>query len=366
MIRLLLVSLLYLRTVFAAVPASALSHQAIAATDELETRVDQIMSAFDGTRRPGASVLVVRNGEVLLAKGYGEAHLREGRAVTANTNFRIASVSKAFTAMAIMILKERGLLSFDDKLHTHISEFPEYGDQITIRHLLNHTSGLRDYEDLIPSSQTEQISDEDVLHLLKSQRSTYFAAGDQYRYSNGGYCLLALIVERVSKLSFAKFLEQEIFQPLGMTTSVAYEKGISEVVERAYGYSSDGQGWRMTDQSVTSATLGDGGIYTSVADMVFWDRALQQGGLVSAETFAESVTPGRLNSGQSTSYGFGWSLDSYAGMKRMSHTGGTIGFRTAIQRYTDKNISVVVLTNRAESSPWTLAERIVDAVLLAD
>jgi CubicO group peptidase (beta-lactamase class C family) len=329
----------------------------------LEERIDEIMSAFDGENRPGASVLVVKNGDVLFVKGYGEAHLGEGRAVTALTNFRIASVSKAFTAMAIMILKDKGLLTFDDKLRSYIPELPAYAQRITIRHILNHTSGLRDYEDLMPSSQTTQVSDEDVLGLLKTQRSTYFEAGEQYRYNNSGYCLLTLIVKRVSGLSFAKFLEQEIFSPLGMNTSVAYEKGISEVVERAYGYSAAGQGWRMTDQSVTSSTLGDGGVYTNVSEMVHWDRALRPGGLVSAETFAEAVTAGRLNNGQFTNYGFGWLLDSYAGMKRMSHTGGTIGFRTAFQRYTDKKISIVVLTNRAESSPWTLAERIFDVVL---
>src|SRR5262249_40168200 len=156
-------------------------------------------------------------------------------------------------------------------------ELPAYADAITVCHLLTHTSGLLDYEDLIPDGTTKQVHDIDALHLLANQTTTYFPPGTQYRYSNTGYAFLALIVERVSGQRFAEFLRTHIFEPAGMKNTVAFEEGISTVSNRSFGYSRDGSSWKRTDQSLTSAVLGDGGIYTSVDDLVHWIAWLEAG-----------------------------------------------------------------------------------------
>ena len=170
----------------------------------------------------------------------------EGVTASSATNYRLASVTKQFTAMAVMQLIEAGKLSFDDTLTTVFPDFPEYGSHITIRHLLNHTSGLRDYEGLIPSGQSEQVHDRDILALYKQQSSGSFTAGSRYRYCNGGYVLLGVIVETASGETFAGYLKKHIFEPLGMKNTVAFEDGISTVPNRAFGYSRQGSGFAKT------------------------------------------------------------------------------------------------------------------------
>jgi CubicO group peptidase (beta-lactamase class C family) len=326
-------------------------------------QIDRLFSAYDRPNVPGASVLVVKDGAVIYQKGYGASDLEAGELADEATNYRLASLTKQFTAMAIMMLKEDGVLNYEQTLTEVLPDFPSYGSRIKIRHLLNHTSGLRDYEDLIPSGQREQVKDRDVVELLKRQTSTYFTPGSSYRYSNSGYATLAHIVQTVSGMRFAEFLEERIFAPLGMAATVAYENGVSTVAHRAYGYTSNGGGWDRTDQSVTSAVLGDGGVYTSPVDYFKWDQALYTETLVSAETLAEAFTPGRLSGGARTSYGFGWMLDTYRGHRRIHHTGSTIGFRTAVQRFPDQHLTVLVLVNRANASPWDVAEQIADLYL---
>lgn len=328
-----------------------------------DRRIDQLMARYDRARGPGASVAVVKDGVLVHAKGYGLANVESEEKVGELTNFRLASVSKAFTAMAIMILKEQGKLNYDQKLTDVLPDFANYGRNIKIRHLLNHTSGLRDYEGLIPSGQTRQIKDEEVVALLSRQSGTYFTPGSSYRYSNSGYVTLGVIVGKVSGLRFSEFVAEHIFKPLAMTGSVAFEDGLNQVEHRAYGYTASGSGFRRTDQSVTSATLGDGGIYTSATDYPKWDAALYSEQLVSSETLKEAFTPGRLNNGSSTGYGFGWEIGSLSGHRRVSHTGSTIGFRTAVQRFPDDRLMVLVMINQADTAPWDLASQIAQLYL---
>src|SRR5712691_868589 len=231
-------------------------------------QIDRLMRNYAGAV-PGASVLVVRDGKVVLRKSYGMANLEDRIAATPDTNYRLASMTKQFTAAAILMLAERGKLTLNDPITKYLA-LPTYANAITIRQLLTHTSGLLAYEDLIPPGTTRQLKDADVLDLLAKESTTYFAPGTHYRYSNTGYAFLALIVERASGMRFADFLRENIFTPAGMRASVAFEEGISTVPRRAYGYSSSDGGWHRTDQSLTSAVLGDGGIYNSVDDLVHW------------------------------------------------------------------------------------------------
>lgn len=322
-------------------------------------------------------MLVVRHGKPVFQHGYGVTDLRTLHAIDAETDFRLASFTKQFTAMCIMLLVHDGKLRYDDHLTDIFPEFPAYGRPITIRNLLNHTSGLPDYEDLLerqypntPDEQIPQIHDAGVLKLLEQETASKFPAGSRWEYSNSGYVVLGLIVEKVSGKPFAEFLEERIFAPLHMTGTLAYEKGKNVVPRRAYGHSKEKDGWRETDQSSTSATLGDGGIYTSLDDLAKWDLALRNHTLLSEGEMRPALTPveptagpAKNPDGSPVTYGFGWYLDPYRGHRRMWHSGETAGFRTVIERFPDDDLSVIVLSNRTDMDVKELALKVVDLYL---
>jgi len=329
-----------------------------------------------GTSAPGAAVMVIQNGRVVYERGYGVTDLRTLHKIDEHTNFRLASLSKQFTAMAVMLLVHDGKLHYDESLTEIFPEFPAYGKSITIRRLLNHTSGLIDYEDLmaeeyrnIPDEEIPQIHYDGVLKRMEQVKTTKFPPGTQWAYSNSGYCVLAMVVEKVSGKRFGDFLQDRIFTPLHMDQTVAYEKGKNEVSNRAYGHTPQGTGWRETDQSSTSATLGDGGVYTSVADMSRWEEALRRHTLLSETEMEPALTPVQPSGGparekgHAVSYGFGWFLDPYRGHPRMWHYGETMGFRTAIQRFPSDGLTVIVLCNRADFAAPELALKTADLYL---
>lgn len=333
------------------------------------SRVDAIFREYAQRGAPGASVMVIRDGKVLFKKAYGLANLEEKTPCATDTNYRLASITKQFTAAAVMLLVERKKLSYDSTLSDLFPGFPVYGRQITVRHLLNHTSGLTDYEDLITKETTAPLKDAQVLELLKRERGTYFPPGTKFQYSNSGYAMLALIVEAVSRMSFATFLEQNVFEPLGMRDTVAYEKGISNVRRRAYGYGkrADGAGgFENKDQSLTSSVLGDGGVYSSVEDLYKWDQSLYTDRLLSRASLREAFTPGVKINDQGEGYGFGWFTETYRGLRTVWHYGSTTGFRTAIERFPDQRFTVIVLVNRNEADAHLLARKLVDLYLFGD
>ena len=355
----------------------ALAYSAVTASAQVSsTQIDAIFASLKSSNTPGAAVLVVRNGRPVFRRGYGVTDLRTLRPIDAKTNFRLASFTKQFTAMCIMLLARDGKLHYDDHLTDFFPEFPAYGKSITVRNLLNHTSGLEDYGELLmkqypdtPPEKVPQILDAGVLKLLEQQTSGKFAPGTKWEYSNSGYAVLAMIVEKVSGRPFGQFLHERIFVPLKMKTTLAYEKGKNEVPHRAYGHSKNDGAWRETDQSPTSAVLGDGGIYSSLDDLAKWDRALRDHTLLSEAEMRPALTPVQPTDAPSklddraVSYGFGWFLDPYQGHKRMSHDGGTIGFRTTIQRFPDDKLTVIVLANRTDIDPEELALKLADLYL---
>jgi len=343
------------------------------------SQIDALFSKFTNPREPGCAVLVIKDGKTVFRKGYGITDLRSLHAITPQTNFRLASLTKQFTATAIMLLVRDGKLRYDDHLSNVFPDFPPYGKAITIRHLLNHTSGLVDYEDImekqsagVPDETIPQIKDAGVLELLKHQTRTKFPPGTRWDYSNSGYVVLAMVVEKKSGMSFGDFLQQRIFKPLEMNGTIAYEKGKNEIANRAYGHTLNAGVWRETDQSSTSATLGDGGIYTSLDDLEKWDRALTGRTFLTAKEMTAALTPPATTSGGPIQkrdgslaplYGFGWFLDPYRGHRRYSHYGETVGFRTAIQRFPDDALTVIVLANRSEVDAPALAERVANLYL---
>lgn len=322
-------------------------------------------------------MLVVRNGKAVFRQGYGVTDLRTLHRIGPDTNFRLASFTKQFTAACIMLLARDGRLHYEDRLTDIFPEFPEYGKPITIRNLLNHTSGLPDYEDLLTAqypntvpAEIPQILDAGVLKLLEQQAAGKFPPGSRWEYSNSGYAVLAMIVEKVSGKPFGEFLHDRIFAPLHMNDTLAYEKGKNEVPHRAYGHSRENDTWRETDQSSTSAVLGDGGIYSSIDDLAKWDRALRRHMLLSEVEMQPALTPvqtsagpASLPGGKQVSYGFGWFLDPYQGHQRMSHNGETVGFLTTIQRFPQDDLTVIVLANRTDIDPEQLALKVADLYL---
>lgn len=340
-------------------------------------RIDAIFAPLKSSKAPGAAVLVVRDGKPVFLRGYGVTSLRNGHQIAPETDFRLASFTKQFTAACIMLLVKDGKLHYDDHLTDIFPEFPAYGKPITIRNLLNHTSGLPDYEDILekqypntPDEKIPQILDAGVLRLLEQQTAGKFPPGSKWEYSNSGYALLAMMVEKVSGKSFGEFLRERIFAPLEMNHTLAYEKGKNEVPNRAYGHTKDKSGWRETDQSSTSAVLGDGGIYSSIDDLEKWDRALREHTLLSEAEMQPALTPVQLSveapqspEKPSVHYGFGWFLDPYRGHKRMSHDGETIGFRTTIQRLPDDKLTVIVLANRSDVNAEGMALKVADLYL---
>ena len=356
-----------------------LSLPAVRSQGQIASSVDSLFSPLADTKSPGLAVLVSKNGDIVFKRGYGVRELRSLAKIDADTNFRLASCSKQFTAMSIMLLVHDGRLQYDDKLTDVFPEFPAYGKAITIRNLLNHTSGLPDYEDLMEAAEkrkraplwtpSNQIQDAEVLNLLEKETAGKFAPGTQWSYSNSGYVILGLVVAKISGRPFREFLRERIFAPLKMSQTVAFEKGKNEVLQRAYGHSKEGDVWKETDQSPTSATLGDGGIYSSLTDLAKWDEALAQHTLLGEKEMQPALTPAQLSAGAQpkwpansdrpegapVSYGFGWFLDPYRNHPRMWHYGDTSGFHTYIQRFPADRLTIIILCNRTDVDPESLA-----------
>ncbi len=312
-------------------------------------QVDELMKRYQGNG-PGAALLVVRNGVPLVRRAYGMADLEKGVAATPSTNYRLASVSKQFTAAAILLLAEDERLTLDDSVRKWLPELPAGNAGITVRHLLTHASGLIDYEDELPDALGNQVRDADVLDILAKQVHTYFPPGGDFQYSNTGYALLALMVERISGEAYPEFLQQRIFQPLGMTRTLAYVAGGTAIDHRAFGYSRLDDQWARTDQSTTSAVLGDGGIYSSIDDLAKWDAALDDDRLLSDRSRKLAFAPTISTHDPAVDYGLGW----YVGADRVWHSGETIGFRNVIVRFPQR-LTVLILSNRNDPEPMETA-----------
>ena len=314
----------------------------------------------------GAAVLVIDKGEVIFREAFGLADVENNTPVSPQTNFRIASVTKQFTATAIMLLVDRDRVSLDDTLDQYFPGFPDYGQRITVRHLLNHTSGLPDYEDLIPEDTTLQVYDRDALKIMLDTDRPLFEPGSRYKYSNTGYALLTLIVEQTAEQPFQDFVRDRIFKPCRMERSVVFVHGLNEVPHRAFGHTKKDGAWVRDDQSVTSAVLGDGGVYSSIDDLARWVRALHAERLLTSKSYKAMYTPPKIDDGN-TVYGFGWRIDTYKGETRYHHTGSTRGFTLCLQRFPDRNAAVIVLINNSIDGKMTpVADRIAGAVLFPE
>ncbi len=336
--------------------------KAVTLSAEQILSINRVMLSYDSALSPGAALLVMDRGKIVLQKSYGLKSTETKEAVDATTCFRLASVTKQFTAMCILQLVQAGRLSLDDSVRKYLDSLPTYTQPITIRNLLTHTSGLVDYEALIPDNQVRQVLDIDCMRLMHSTDHLYFVPGSEYRYSNTGYALLALIVEKISGEDFASYLQQHIFKPLQMKHTLALEAAKTKVPNRAMGHSRSSNGWEVTDQSLTSAVLGDGGIYTNVLDMAKWIRAICRYQLISPSLQQQAWSRASLSNGKSIDYGFGWHIEDYRGKAHPHHSGSSIGFRNHILLFPEEERAVMILTNRDEGDPMEPCKKIMDII----
>ena len=314
----------------------------------LEDRIDALLMPYQAPN-PGLAMSLVRGEQIVIERTIGLAKLDSLKTVGATTNFRLASITKHLTALAILILIEDGRTTLDTRLKKVLPQFPDYAERISIKHLLQHQSGLPDYVSL---DRQPRIRDQGVVYLLQQVSELDFEPGTSYHYSNSGYAVLAVIVETITGQAFETFLEERIFNPSKMNQSVAFVQGRNSVSDRATGYTLREAGIIETDQSAYSAVLGDGGVYSSIADLTAWHEAGFGRALISDRLFKLMMTPALEN------YGFGWRIDQFDGHTRYHHSGSTSGFRNFIAHFPDLDLTLMVLTNRAGPDVLPIGEEI--------
>lgn len=333
----------------------------------LHEQVDRVFVKWDSTVSPGCAVSVIKGGQIVYKRGYGMADLDHDVPITTDTVFHVASISKQFTAAAIILLEQEKKLSLDDDVHKYIPELPDFGAQITIRHLVYHTSGLRDQWDLLGMAgwrySLDLITDDDVMELMSRQKDLNFKPGEKHVYCNTGYTLLAQIVKRVSGRSLREFTTDRIFKPLGMN-STRFRDDHAEIVKHiAYGYveGEGGEGYRL---SVTNFdTVGATSLLTTVEDLARWDENFYHARVGGAEMVEQQLQRGKLNSGKELDYAFGLEHGKYRGLPTIDHGGADAGYRADLIRFPEQHFSVACLCNKGEIRPSELTKKVADIYL---
>lgn len=348
----------------------------------VDVRLDNLVAPYRETDAPGMAAILIRDGRVAWQTAFGLANLETKRAITTATQFELASMTKQFTAMAIMILFEQGKLKFDDTLDKYCPEFPAYARSIRIRDLLRHVSGLPDYEELMVGKigddffrsskgppAAHEFTSAEVLRTLSLQPKLKFAPGTRFEYSNSGYEVLGQIVERVSGKRYAEFLKEKIFDPLGMHDTLVLDERKHGGPHLALAYRKRNGQWEEITYSPENYEYGDGGVESTVNDLFQWDQALYSEKLVHRATLDLAFTPGRTTNGKvaethffeyPSAYGFGWFISSERGATVLEHGGDWSGYRTHILRVPSRHVTAIVLTNSSNNDVGQIAHRMVE------
>ena len=321
-------------------------------------QVDALFAPFNQGETPGAAVLVIQNGAIVHHKGYGLARLDTKEPITPNSAFDLASTSKQFTAMAVMILADRGKLSYEDPLSKYFPDFPAYAQKITVRHLLTHTSGLVDVITAEWYKPGYYPTSKEVAAFFLKQPNPKSAPGEKFEYNNAGYMLLALIVEKASGQSFPQFMRENIFKPLGMNHTLIWDDKKPKIEHLAISYEPSDGSFKPNDAVSDMFIFGPKGVISTTEDLVKWIGALDTPKLVKPETLRLAFTPMKLNDGSESSYGFGWGLGKEGGLARIEHPGGYLGYRADIKIFPTERTTIVVLSNNGQADGQMLAGRI--------
>lgn len=330
---------------------------------DLTATADKIFAPWNSTHTPGCAVGVSRNGTTILARGYGMADLENGTPITAQTILESGSVAKQFTATAILLLAGEGKLRLDDDVRKYVPELPPYGRTITIRHLLSHTSGLREWSNLVADQGyargTRVTTQTDLLDIIVRQKSLNYPVGDYYSYTNSGFALLPTIVERVSGMPFAKFSNERVFAPAGMTDTRWRDDFTALVPRRGQAYSRRADGWHL--EMPFENVHGPGGLLTTVGDWLKWNDALNKRifGAVSDSLLSQAT----LTSGRKIPYAMGMINGTYRGTPEWQHSGSTAGYSTFLARYPRAGISIAVMCNAAGAAATSYVRQLADALI---
>lgn len=327
--------------------------------------IDKIFTDWDKENTPGCGLGVIKDGKLIYARGYGMANLEYDIKNNSKSVYRIGSTSKQFTAASIVLLAEKGKLSLDDSLNNFFPAFPDYAKIITVRHLLNHTSGIRDYLTLSylkGLGDNDFFTDKEVMQWLINQRELNFPPGEEFVYSNSGYWLLGQIVNQVAEMTMAEFAEKEIFEPLEMNNTHFHNDHTQIVKNRASGYMpKDEKGFQIS--MTTLDMIGDGGIFTSIEDIKKWDDAYYDSKVLSKEFWKMMIQQGKLNSNKEIDYASGLFISKHKGLKTVSHGGAFVGFRAELLRFPEEKFSVAIFTNRGDANPSSMAYKVADVFL---
>ncbi len=327
--------------------------------------VDRVFAAFRDTEGPGCALGVSRGGRVVYERGYGMSNLETGTPIRPSSIFHVASVSKQFTAAAIMLLARDGKVSVDDDIRKFVPEIPDYGTTITIRHLMNHTSGLRDQWDLIGLArgrfEENRITEADVMDIVPRQKALNFTPGAEYVYSNSGFTLLAVIVKRVSGQSLRDFSDARIFKPLGMSSTHFHDDYTMLVPGRTSAYAPRGSGWRVSIPNFD--TYGATSLFTTVGDLLKWETNFETPVVGDRALFDLMETPARLTNGDTTAYGYGMVMGRYRGARVVEHNGADAGYRSYAGRFPDHGLAIAIACNAATANTTALARGVADVYL---
>lgn len=363
-----LVFCLSLALVFGVTTQTALANQAYT-HNALTDKVDELFKQWDKNDSPGAAVGIFKDGRIIYARGYGIANLEYALPWTPQTPSRIGSISKQFIGMCIAILAEQGKLSLDDNIRKYIPDWPEYNGPITLRHLMHHTSGVREYLTLVELMGKAEGSGyvytpRELVRTLSRQKELNFKPGDENSYSNSGYFLLSEIVSRVSGLETSAFAKKYIFDPLGMNNTHFHDEPNMIVKNRAYGYSPKKEGGYRLD-ILRLKVIGDLGVITTVEDFLKWDQNFYENKLGDGTQNLINMmkTRGKLNSGEVISYAFGLNISHYGGLRIVSHGGSAVGYVAQYMQFPDQRFSVVILSNLSSFSTGQIARKIADLYL---
>lgn len=334
---------------------------------EMTAKVDKVFENWNKPDSPGCALGVYQNGQIAYKHGYGMANLNDDVPITTATVFHVASMSKQFTAAAIILLAQQGKLSLDDDVHKYIPELPDFGERITLRHLMHHTSGLRDQWSLLGLAgwrySQDLITDDDVMSVMVHQKALNFKPGEKFLYSNTGFTLLALTVKRVSGLSLREYTTKNIFEPLGMKHTHFRDDHEEVIKHDALGYEQDGEGKPFRMSLTNFDTTGATSLHTTVEDLELWDENFYNPRVGGPEFLKQMLEKGKLNSGKDQDYASGLGIGEYKGLKTVGHGGADAGYRSDMVRFPDQHFTATVLCNSAEANPGSLTRQVADIVL---
>jgi len=334
---------------------------------EKTANIDKVFEKWNKPDSPGCALGIYKDGRLAYTHGYGMANLNDDIPITPQTVFHVASMSKQFTAASILLLAEQGKLSLDDDVHKYIPELPDFGERITLRHLMHHTSGMRDQWSLLGLAgwrySQDLITDEDVMSVLVHQKALNFKPGEKYMYSNTGFTLLALVVKRVSGLSLREFTTKNIFEPLGMTHTHFRDDHEEIIKHDALGYEQSGDGKPFRMSLTNFDTAGATSLHTTVEDLQRWDENFDHPRVGGPAFIQQMLATGKLNSGKDQDYASGLAVGTYRGLATIGHGGADAGYRSDMERFPEQHFGAAVLCNSAEASPGDLLHKVADIVL---